>query len=266
MSALRDFLLAPPASEPADRSVRVARARPAVRPARPSAPGLFHALRDLLVAPPAARDAPPADEALGARTVCPTAIAAAAPASVAVLCAAADARALGVAAATLLARRHRAPSALACVWTADDPGRADAGSRPPASRAARRLVAALGAHGLEAAACGRAALVALPADAGGAVAAAGRAAAVAGAAPVVLVLGGARAEAFDALLADADRVLVLGREGGDEALAPLAVAGLGPLGGRAVTATVPLGPATRTLAAAGLAVPARLRRALEDGR
>jgi hypothetical protein len=29
---------------------------------------------------------------------------------------------------------------------------------------------------------------------------------------------------------------------------------------------VPLGPATRTLAAAGLAVPARLRRALEDGR
>jgi hypothetical protein len=89
---------------------------------------------------------------------------------------------------------------------------------------------------------------------------------VAGAAQVVLVLGGARAEAFDALLADADRVLVLGREGGDEALAPLAVAGLGPLGGRAVTATVPLGPATRTLAAAGLAVPARLRRALEDGR
>jgi hypothetical protein len=151
---------------------------------------------------------------------------------------------------------------VACVWTADGLPHAEPASQLPAGRAARRLVASLGAHGLDATACGRAAVVALPADPGAAVATAGRAAAVAGAAPPVLVLGGPRAEAFDAALADCDRVLVLGRDG-DDAVAPLAVAALA---GRAAAATVTLGPATRALAAAGLAVPASLRRALEDRR
>jgi hypothetical protein len=115
------------------------------------------------------------------------------------------------------------------------------------------------------AACGRVAAVALapdPVEAGGTI---GRAIAAAGAAPAVLVLGGPREEAFEPLLADCDRILVLARAGGDDVLASLALAGLGPLAGRAAAATVTLGPAARALAAAGLAVPPALRRALVRG-
>ncbi|HEX2105985.1 MAG TPA: hypothetical protein VHF51_20205, partial [Solirubrobacteraceae bacterium] len=84
----------------------------------------------------------------------------------------------------------------------------------------------------------------------------------AGPAPAVLVLGGARGEAFDPLLAACDLILVLAPAGGDEALATLAVAGLGPLARRAVACTVTFGPAGRALAAAGLGVSPALRRAL----
>jgi hypothetical protein len=95
-----------------------------------------------------------------------------------------------------------------------------------------------------------------------AVAAAVRAGAAAGSAPVGLAVGGPRDDAFDALLADCDRILVAARGDGDGAVAALAIAGLGPLAARATAETVALGAAARGLAAAGLAVPAVLRRAL----
>ena len=78
----------------------------------------MRALRDFLLAPPGAASL---DAPAGARLVRPVAAARAAtasPAAVAVLCDAADARAVGVAVATLLARRARAACGLACVWTA----------------------------------------------------------------------------------------------------------------------------------------------------
>ena len=69
--------------------------------------------------------------------------------ALAVLSAAEDARAVGVAAAGILARRARAACALACVWTAPEPHRHPE-ARPPAGRASRRLAAALSARGLDA--------------------------------------------------------------------------------------------------------------------
>jgi hypothetical protein len=224
-------------------------------------------VRDFLLAPPGAASLEAPRRAVvrpAARSEAP-----AVPGAVAVLCAAEDARAVGVALASGLARRARAGCGLACVWTGQDlppAGTARGGS----SRAARRLAAALAGRGLAAQACGRAAVVALDGDPAVAVSGVRRATAAAGDAPVVVVLGGPRPAAFDALLAEQDRLLVLTRPGADDALGALAVAGLpgdGP--GRAVC-PVALGPAARALAAAGLAVPAALRRvvdaAIEPGR
>jgi hypothetical protein len=228
----------------------------------------LRALRDFLVAPPGAaslerpargaRVGSGRRERLGVRTSAP---AVAAPGAMAVLCAADDARAVGVAAAALLARRARAACGVACVWTAPEPPRHPEAAAP-ASRAARRLAATLAARGLAAHAGGRAAVVALDGDPASAAAGAGRAAAAAGAAPVVLVLGGPRPAAFDALLGEQDRIVVLTRPGADAAMSALAVAGLPAAGPPPVACSLALGPAARGLAAAGLAVPAALRRAL----
>jgi hypothetical protein len=220
------------------------------------------ALRDFLLAPPGAASL---DTSAGERLVPSVAArrsAAASPAAVAVLCDAADARAVGVAVATLLARRSRAACGLACVWTA--PGApAPPDARPPAGRATRRLAATLAARGLTVRACGRAAFVALDADPAAARAGAGRAAAAAGTAPVVLVLGGPRPAAFDALLAEQDAVLVLMRPGADPALAALAAGGLPDAGPAVAVRPLSLTPAARAVAGGGLAVPPSLRRALE---
>jgi hypothetical protein len=229
MKAVRDFLLAPPAGAALDRAPRGG--------PRPRAGN-------------AGRAATP--RAATAST--------AAPAAVALLCAADDARALGVAAASLLGRRSGAGCGLACIWTAPEPHR-HPDPQAPASRAARRLTAALAGRGLDAQACGRAATVALPADPAHAVAAAARAAAAAGDAPVVLALGGPRAAAFDELLAEQDRLVVVTPPGGDATIGPLALAGLPVATGR--VHTIGLSRAGRALAAAGLAVPARLRDALD---
>jgi hypothetical protein len=220
------------------------------------------ALRDFLLAPPGAASL---DTPVGARLVSPVPVgrsAAATPAAVAVLCDAADARAVGVAVAALLARRARAACGLACVWTASPPP-AHPDARPPASRAARRLAAALAGRGLTVRACGRAAVIALDADPAAARAGAGRAAAAAGTAPVVLVLGGPRPAAFDALLAEQDAVLVLTRPGADPAIAALAAGGLPEAGPARAVRALALGPAARALSAAGLAIPAPVRRALD---
>lgn len=216
----------------------------------------MRAVRDFLLAPPGAASLEAARVRPAARpeTVVPGAVA--------VLCTAEDARAAGVALAALLARRARAACGLACLWTAPEPPRVGA-ARGPAARAARRLAAALAARGLAAEACGRTAVVALDADPVAALAGARRAGAAAGDAPIVLVVGGPRPAAFDALLSEQDRVLVLTRPGADDALGVLAAGGL-PEGGPArAVCPVALGPATRALAAAGLAVPSPLRRALE---
>jgi hypothetical protein len=226
------------------------------------------ALRDFLLAPPGAASLePPAGGGLGrvARREASRARsspAVAVPAALAVLCAAADARAAGVAVAALLARRARAACGVACIWTAPEPHRHPE-TAAPASRGARRLAATLAARGLDAGAYGRAVAVALDADPAAAVAAAGRTAAAAGAAPVVLVLGGPRPAAFDDLLAAQDRLVVLTRPGTDAAMGALAIAGLPAGGPPPVACSLGLGAATRALAAAGLAVPSALRRALD---
>ena len=206
---------------------------------------LVRSLRDLFVAPAGVARVEPA--------------VAAAPA-LAILCSAPDARAVAVVAASVLSRRGGASCALASVWTPDGDARwADA--RPPAAGAARRLSASLSARGLTAGACGRAALVALPADPLEAVPAARRAFAASGDAPTVLVAGGPRDAAFDALLGDHDLVLVLARDGESDAVASLAVAGLGP---RALARPFALGPAARALVLGGAFVPASARRALAE--
>lgn len=308
MSALWDFLVAPPAGVGADDSSgsrqpsRGGGARGALRPlARlgalllhdrtpshrrsPEPEGIAMDLGAALVlddprppevpsatdplfaagSPPAA-DPPFATDALAApdpRSTAP--VSTAARSAVAILCATEDARAVGVAAAVLLARAARTPTALACLWTAPNPPR-HPDARPPATRGARRLAAALAARGLDAVPCGRAATVALPADPSAALAAAGRAAAAAAAAPVVLVLGGPRDAAFDDLLAVQDRLLVVTRPGPGEAIAGLALAGLPDPAPPAGTCALAFGPAGRALAAAGLAVPAPLRAALREPR
>jgi len=254
VSALRDFLLAPPpGGAPLADAQRGGgpRSRSAGRGARVSL-GARLSWGGREAAEPARADAFPG---LGAGV---------APAAVAVLCAAEDARAVGVATAVLLARRARTPCGLACIWTAPDPHHHPE-ARPPASRGARRLAAVLEGRGLDACACGRAAVVALPEDAGDAARGLARATAAAGHVPVVLVLGGPRAAGFDEVLAAQDRLLVVTRPGADAAIQALAVAGLPAGGPPHEGCTIGFGPLARALAAAGLATPAVLRRALEGG-
>ncbi|MEA2383076.1 MAG: hypothetical protein QOH72_3047 [Solirubrobacteraceae bacterium] len=227
----------------------------------------MRALRDFLLAPPGAATLEhPAGGLAGRgrreRLASRSSAAAFAPSAVAVLCAAEDARAAGVVVAALLARRARAACGVACIWTAPEPHRhPEAGA--PASRAARRLAATLAARGLDARPCGRVVAVGLVADPVAALAAAGRATAAAGEAPVVLTLGGPRPAAFDDLLGEQDRLLVVTRPGADPAMGALALGGLPVVGPSSVACPVGLGPAMRALAAAGLAVPAALRRAVD---
>jgi hypothetical protein len=265
VSALREFLLAPPVGGTAvgggarsDGAPFAGLARRAVGP-RARRRGVAAGLVDLLVhrPEPAAAEVASDVTAMFAADVSVGALA--------VLSAAEDARAVGVAATGILARRARAACALACVWTAPEPHHHPE-ARPPAGRASRRLAAALSAHGLDALPCGRAAVVALPPDPGEAVAAAGRAVAAAGAAPAVVVLGGPPAAAFDDLLAAQDRVLVVTRPGTADAIGALAVAGLPAAGPPHETCALALGAVGRALAAGGLATPAALRRALDAPR
>jgi hypothetical protein len=181
------------------------------------------------------------------------------PTGIAVLSAAGDAHPLGAALGLAIARRRRAPVVAVCVWTGDlTPA---AGWRAPALPAARRLAGALAARGHDARAAGRLAVVRLPVASGDAAAQARRAAAAAGAAPMVLALGGPRVAAFDALLAEQDLVVVATPSDTDPALARLAVAGLSSQAARACVCEVPAQPA-RSFAAAGLALLPSARRAL----
>jgi hypothetical protein len=181
---------------------------------------------------------------------------------IALVCAAEDAAALAVAAASTLARRHRPDCALVCVWAPEGVSRAVGEGGPLAGRAARRMATALAARDVPSAARGRLA-IALPAgDAPTAAPAAGRALAAAGAAPTVLALGGPREPAFDALLADQDLVVVATRPSASGPLAELALAAVADVATRAVACEVGPTPAGRLLATAGLRIPPALRRAL----
>ena len=296
MRALRDFLLAPPdggrpraiedfeaAARPAAAGAgpgvadggtartgcspaRVATSRAtSVRVPAGSRAGWAGALRPiarLLLDLPQGDDAPPRATRRHEPSPPGRAIASAgAPRAVAILCAAEDARALGVAAAGLLARRARVSCALVCLWTPFE-ARPRSDARPPASRAARRLAVMLASRGHDVVACGRAAVVVLPADPAEAVTAAARAGAAAGATPAVLVLGGPRAAAFDDLLAEQDRLLVVSRPAADPAIGALALFGLPPGGSLHHACTVGLGALGRAATAAGLATPSALRDAL----
>jgi hypothetical protein len=206
-------------------------------------------LRDTFVRPPARRSpATPATAAAAPR--------------IALVCAAEDAAALGVAAASILARRHRADCALAFVWAPEGVSRAVGQGGLLAGRAARRLATALAAREVPSAARGRLAIAAPTGDAATAAPAAARALAAAGAAPTVLALGGPREPAFDALLAEQDLVVLVTRPSASGPLADLALAAVGDVATRAVACEVGPTPAGRLLATAGLRIPRALRRAL----
>jgi len=181
------------------------------------------------------------------------------PPGVAVLTAAPDAPALGAALGLALARRHRAPVVAVCVWSGGQP--AWPAWRAPALPAARRLAAGLAARGHDAHPAGRLAVVRLAGPADDAARQARGVLAAAGAAPAVLALGGPRAAAFDALLAEQDLVVVGMRTGADPILTRLAVDGLAGAV-RACACEVPAAHPARSLAAAGLTLLPSARRAL----
>ena len=176
------------------------------------------------------------------------------PPAVAVLASPSDAPALAAALGLALARAHRSPVAVLCVWS-PQPAR---GWRAPAMPAAARVARTLVARGHDATAAGRLVLARLGDRADEAAGQALRVGAAAGAAPVVLALAGPRAGAFDELLALQDLVVVGVAAGADPALARLATAGLE----RAVTCAVPPADPGRILATAGLVLLPSTRRAV----
>ena len=200
------------------------------------------------------RDAAPDDDARGPSRPPTRGSRRPAPA-VAVLAPPADAAALAAALGLALARVHRSPAAVICLW---DPRAARSGWRAPPMPAAARLAKALTARGHEAAAAGRLAIVRLSTSCEEAASQALRASAAAGPAPVVLALAGPRAAAFDELLALQDLVVVAVAPASDPALARLAASGLE----RALTCAVPPADPGRILAAAGLALLPSTRRAI----
>jgi hypothetical protein len=181
---------------------------------------------------------------------------------IALVCAAEDAAALGVAAASILARRHRSDCALACVWSPGGVSRSVGEGGPLAGRAARRLATALAARDVPSTARGRLAIALPLGDAATAAPVAARALAAARAAPTVLALGGSREPAFDLLLADQDLVVVATRPSASGPLAELALAAVADVATRVVACEVGPTPAGRLLATAGLRIPPALRRAL----
>lgn len=173
--------------------------------------------------------------------------------SVALLCSPVDALATGALLALALARARNAGSGLLCLWRAGE--RAVPTWSAPALRGARRVVAALAAHDLEAEAGGRLVRLCLPEEPEAAFAVATRAAAVSSV-PAVTALAGPRTPALDQLLLAQDLVVVVHRPDADRALAELACQGLASLRVPAVACPVAPGARGRMLAAAGIATPA----------
>jgi hypothetical protein len=137
-------------------------------------------------------------------------------------------------------------------WAPQEPDATGASPAPGGSRAARRLAARLGAHGLPARARGRLAWVALPPADGPAAA---RRAVVAGA-PAVLAITAPRTAELDAVLTEQDLVILVATEPNG----PLARLAALPADAPPLVVVRPLrrGPA-RSLACAGLAAPREIR-------
>ena len=180
-----------------------------------------------------------------------------APTRAVVLGAAAVVLPVAAACAGELRARARAVAAVVCIWM--PPGAASqVEEEAPAARSpagattpgARRLAARLTAAGLKATACGRLAWLALDPDPSAAAGEFARCGSVADV-PLVLAVAGARPEAFEGLLADADVCLAVLPADSDPTLRELALALL-PVRERAVVAPLPAGP-PRWAAMAGLA-------------
>ena len=183
-----------------------------------------------------------------------------APAMVTVVCAAADAQALGAAVALAALRGGDASVALVLSWLG---GPCSAtGLVVPSTAAARRLAARLVARRVDARAGGRLVRSSLPADAGEAVVVARRALAASGGAVAVLVVGGPRTEVLDELLAESGLVVVAMRPGAGEEIAELAVASIPVPAAAVVGCAVELSVAGRTLATAGAGLVPSLQAAL----
>lgn len=151
------------------------------------------------------------------------------PATLGVLAAPADAAAAGAALGLAAASGRRAPCALVCRWTAETVNGASSGWMP-AVGAARRLASRLSSRGLTADARGRLVTVLLPGPESEARAAAERAVAAAGDTPAILVIAGPRPVAFDALLAELDRLVVAAPADAPRGLEDLAVDAASRLG------------------------------------
>lgn len=171
-------------------------------------------------------------------------VAAPAPGIVAVLAGGRDLPVVAAGAAAALRRRHRARAALVLA-----PGPAPA--RRPANRAAADLAQRLAARDLDAVAAGRACTVALSVEPDALVRDAWRAIGAAAGSPVVVAVA-ERSEAVDALLREADLIVVGVPAGADPAYVELALQTLAPLSAVA-RMELPRGAVARRLAAAGLA-------------
>jgi hypothetical protein len=186
------------------------------------------------------------------------------PATLGVLVAPPQAAAAG--AVLALAAAGGSSCALVCRWTGEAAGVPLAPASAPAVGAARRLAARLSSRGLEAAARGRLVTLHLPAAPDAARDAAERAAAAAGDAPTVLVIAGARPPSFDALLAEADRLVVVASPGAPSVLEHLAIEDAARVG--RCTGVLRLSPsaalAHRLTVATGLLLSPPLRAAAQD--
>jgi hypothetical protein len=208
-------------------------------------------LRDLFLTGEAAPAARPARR-VAERTL---------PATLGVLVSVDDASAVGAALGLAVAAAHRAPCAVVCRWTGAEP--AELPRSGLACGAARRLAQRLAARGLAAGACGRVVTVALPVSEIEARAATERTLAVAGDLPLVLAIAGARSPAFDPLLANLDRLIVVPSSGAPAGLESLAIDAAARLGrGAAVLRLPSTGAVTgRLLATTGLPLSAVWRAA-----
>ena len=134
-----------------------------------------------------------------------------------------------------------------------------AGGRPgaaPSAATARRLVASLGARGLEATASGRLVSVALEGDERAAASAFGRLEAACAGSALVLALGGPRGRWLDEVLARCSTVHV---HAGTAAVTELTVARLLEQGVRAEALGAPPTGVARRLAGSGLVLPGTAR-------
>ncbi len=179
--------------------------------------------------------------------------------SVALLCTARQAPALGAAVGLALLEGRLAPCALVATWTGLPAARR---AGVPARPVARRAAAGLTARGHAAAAAGRLVRVDLAADEREAAAEAMRLLAAAAGAPALLVLAGPRGQALDELVAGRDRVLVALPDEGDRDLGELAISQLGE---RARLLECPLPALSAVAARTGLMLPAALRSSVEPG-